>query len=53
MKYYKTDTDLTFVLTDKPGFVIKEHNHVSQYVVGLVLEGQIEIRDNEKVFTCQ
>jgi AraC-like DNA-binding protein len=53
LKYYKTDTDLTFVLTDKPDFEVKEHTHVSKYIVGLVLSGVVQIGQNEKEYSCK
>ena len=52
MKYFNTDVDLKFVLTDKSDLVIKKHNHVSKYIVGLILNGSIKIIKNDKVLEC-
>ena len=52
MKYFDTDVDLKFVLTDKTDIVMKEHNHVSKYIVGLLLNGSLKIVKNNETFEC-
>ena len=52
MKYYDTDVDLNFVLTDETDIVMKEHNHVSKYIVGLLLSGSLNIIKGDEVFNC-
>lgn len=49
MKYYSTEADLSFVLTDKSDISIKEHTHVSKYIVGLVLSGSIHITKSKEL----
>ena len=52
MKYFDTDVDLKFVLTDKTDIVMKEHNHVSKYIVGLLLNGTLKIIKKDKIIEC-
>lgn len=52
MKYFDTDVDLKFVLTDKTDIVMKEHNHVSKYIVGLLLNGSLKIVKKNETFEC-
>ncbi len=48
MKYFHSEYDLEFVLTENVDIAFKTHNHVSKYVVGLVLSGELKISVEDK-----
>lgn len=41
MQYYKTPEDLEIVLIENIQTTYEKHNHVSKYILGMVLEGEI------------
>ena len=53
MKYFNSNNDLEFVLTENTDVTFEKHNHISKYVVGLILSGSIDIVENTKTTECQ
>lgn len=52
IKYYNTKDDISFVLTNKANLVTKKHNHVSKYIIGIILDGSLKIIRDEEVSNC-
>jgi len=53
MKYFNSNNDLEFVLTENTDVTFEKHNHISKYVAGLILNGSIDIVENTKTTECQ
>lgn len=54
MKYYSFDDDLEFIYTENAEVDFKKHNHISKYIVGLVLNGSLCItQDDDKKLCCK
>ncbi len=52
MKYFNAGESLEFILAENKEITYHIHNHVSKYVVGLVLDGNVELVQNAQTTLC-
>ncbi len=53
MKYFNSENDLEFVLTEETNITFEKHNHISKYVAGLILNGCLNIVEDTKEIECK
>lgn len=53
MVYYNVNDDLEFILTERTTISYGTHNHVSKYVAGIVLDGEIILTESGKQRACK
>lgn len=52
MRYFRAGEEIEFVLSEKQELTFEKHNHVSKYVAGLILEGEAELAERDRISTC-